>query len=268
MSNSYEQGSTAEDHEQSASVTRLQGGSHKSTQFDDARRQETRAKRTKMGDTSPFIASYEGSSMSGSDSGLDRLVARSPKPTTVNDQDQDQRAENSTGRGNNDDATFEKQEPSFVIDVDPTPVNFAEIATKSRKRVFSIGDHREANKTKKSKTRHNDDEQPSSPANPEIEFEDISQEVDARLKEKEEKRKRKERKRKKIADVESNVTGRDADTIAEGPARLKKKKKVKNSDDAPLEASEAKKRSSAESDEGQGERRKKRHKKTGENNNS
>lgn len=218
-----------------------------------------------MGDTSPFIAPYEGNFMSGSDSGSDRPMARSPKPTRVNGQDQDQGAENSTERGNNSDAIFEKHDPSFVIDVDPTPVNLAEIATKPPKRGSSIGDNRQAKKTKKSKIRHNDDEQPFSVANPEVEFEDISQEVDARLKEKEEKRKRKERKRKKSTDFESNVTGLDANTIAEGPARLKKKKKVRHRDDASMDASEVRKRSSAESDEGQGERRKKRHKKTGGN---
>lgn len=261
LSNSHEQGSAADEHEQPASPAITRGADHKRTRFDDDPRQEISAKRMKLGDTSPDIASVEGSSIRGSDSGLDGPVAISPKPTTPDDEEQGQGVGSSTTRGANDDATFEQQDRSSIFDVNSTLVNPTGIAIKPRKRGSSIDHNHEGRKTKKSKTRHTDDEQPSSPAKPKVEFEDISQEVDARLREKEEKRKRKEKKRKKIADLDSNVTAPDANTTAEGPARLKKKKKVRHNDDSTKEAYEIKKKSGAESDEGQGERRKKRHKK-------
>ena len=259
LSNSHEQGSAAEEHEQPASSAIIQGADHKRTQFDDDPRQETRAKRMKLGDTSPDIAAVEGNSTRGSDSGLDGPVAISPKSTTPDGEEQVQGAGSSTTRGANGDATLEQQNRSSIFNINSSPVNPAGIAIKPRKRDSSIDHNHEGRKTKKSKTRHIDDEQPSSPAKPKVEFEDISQEVDARLREKEEKRKRKEKKRKKIVDVEPNVTAPDANTTAEGPVRLKKKKKVRHNDDAVIEASEVKKKAGAESDEGQGERRKKKH---------
>lgn len=269
FTNSFEQGSAAEEHEQSASPTINQGADSKPTPFDDAPRQETTgSKRRKLEETSPYIAPSKGNSMKGSDSGLDGPEAISSKPTTINDQGESQRAESRAARGADDDATLEKQDTSFVIDVNSTPVKLAGIAIKPRKRRSSIGNNHERKKTKKPKTRHIDDEQFSSPAKPKVEFEDISQEVDARLREREEKRRRKEKKRKKIIDVDSNFIALDANPTAEGPVRLKKKKKMRHNDDAVMETPDVKKRSSAERDEGQGERRKKRHKKVMETNDS
>lgn len=259
--NSYEHENAAEEHEQPASAFRMQGIDTKPTQFDDAFSRETSAKRTKLGAVGPSINTYQSSFMSGTDSGSNGLMANSSKPRTGNGQDESQKAESSTTKSVNGDATLEKQETVFFNDVNPTPMNLERATIKSLKRGSSPDDNNEGKKPKKTKTRHIDDEESSPLAEAEVEFEDISQEVDARLKEKEEKRKRKKEKKRKSTDIISDGAAPDAINIAEGAPRSKKKKKLRHNHDALVEASKVKKRSGAGSDEGQGERRKKKHKK-------
>ena len=260
-----ENGNAAKKHERPASATSIQGVDSKPTKFDDAFSQGTKSKRPKLGDAGSPSAVYESSPMNATDSGSDRLVANSPKPRTVNGQDEGQTVESNRARSANVDSTAQKQEPLFFVDVNPTPVNLAGIAIKSPKRGPSLGDNDEGKKAKKTKTYHNNDEEQFPLEKPEVEFEDISQEVDARLKEKEEKRKRrKEKKRKKSANFASDVGAPDAITTAEEPARPKKKKRLRQNHDALVETTEVKKTSNAESDEGQSERRKKKRKKNKE----
>lgn len=257
----YERENAAGEYEKSASASRTQGVDPKSTQSDDALRQEARVKRPKLGDASLRTPVYESSSMNGTDSGSDGLVANSPRPRTVNVRDEGDIAKSDEAVSANGDATLGKKARPFVLEANSSPSNLAGL-TKSPKRNSSPRDNKEGKKTKKAKTHHFDGEKSSPLEKIEVEFEDISQEVDARLKEKEEKRKRKkDKKRKKSADIASDVAAPDESTIFEGPERSKKKKKLKQNDDAPAEATEVKKRAGAETDEGQGERRKKKRKK-------
>lgn len=266
---SYQQGKAPEEYEKSTSATRTQGVDSQPTQFDDALGQETRIKRTKLGDASVRIAAYKSGPMNRAESGLDRLVANSPEPRTINGQDEGPKEESSTVRSANGDVTYEKQEPLFVIDVNPTPVSLTGIAIKSPKRGSSPGEIDEGQEVKKAKTHHIDGEGPS-PEIFEVEYEDISQEVDARLKEKEEKRKRKkDKKRLRGEDITSDIAAPDATTTAEEPGRPKrKKKKLRQNHDMYVEATRTKKRSGAEGDESQGGRKNKRHKKRKEGKNS
>ena len=125
--------------------------------------------------------------------------------------------------------------------------------------------HEQGTKPKKAKKKHHGNL-------PErIEFEDISRDVDARMKEKEAKRKRKEEKKNKrdsedlsAAQAESSggVTAADNDMEVETP--VKQKKKSTKSDDGALDRSLSKKRHGAEDDGGQGEGKKKRRRKSKE----
>lgn len=259
LSVDYEQGNAAEECDQSASETRNQDADIKPAESDDALGQERRAKRTKFGHVRASIAAHK----SGTGSGLNGPVANSSEPRAVNGLAEGPKAEGGMATSANGDEAFDKGKPLFVIDVNPTPVNLAGITIQSPKRGPSLGDNDEGKQTKKAKTYQIDDNvEPSPPEKAEVEFEDISQEVDARLKEKEEKRKRKKgKKRKKGADVTSDVTAPDITTTAEEPGRPKKKNKFRQNYDAPVEATETKKRSGAESDEGQVERKRKRRKK-------
>lgn len=136
-----------------------------------------------------------------------------------------------------DDAPSGGDNPCFVIDTKPTPVNFDghELVDSSSKRATETQDEVTAGKkAKKSKRKHSGD-LPGVRA----ETEDITEEVDTRLKEKEEKRKRKEeRKRKReskeadpkteaIAVEETSKPTAEEPTV-ESEVPKKKKKKVKH----------------------------------------
>ncbi|KAI9846059.1 MAG: hypothetical protein M1830_007472, partial [Pleopsidium flavum] len=85
--------------------------------------------------------------------------------------------------------------PYFVIDTNPTPVQLPGMPNGHAKRASTKpapSEPTEETKSKRIKTKHTDSGEETK-----VEIEDISEEVDARLKEKEEKRKRKEEKKKK-----------------------------------------------------------------------
>lgn len=252
----------------SAAVARDQVIDTKPTQFDNEHSQGRRSKRTKLAGKRAAIAAYEGGSGSETGLGLDRLAPNVLKRRAVNAVAKAVKVDSGTAKSETRDTTTEKEKPLFVIDVNPTPVDLAGIAITSPKRGASLGDNDAEKKIKKAKTHHDDDDDNGTfpPAEVEVEFEDISQEVDARLKAKEEKRKRKkEKKRKKEADVATEVALRDAIAKMEESVRPKtKKQKLRQNHDAAVEATDAKKRNGTESDEGQGERRKKRRKKNKE----
>ena len=104
-------------------------------------------------------------------------------------------------------------QPSFYIDYNPTPINLPFKEKNDSKRATSVAEPVEESQPKKAKKAH-DGELPAAPAQGKIETEDISAEVDARMKEKEEKRLRKEEKKRKkeaAAPVETIAT-EDPDT--------------------------------------------------------
>lgn len=160
-------------------------------------------------------------------------------------------AEETTSNGDN---------PSFVIDVNPTPVNLARQTTKSPKRSASPPAPLEQKKAKKAKKKHKGD-LPQATDYQGVEFEDISQEVDARMKEKEAKRKRKEEKKRKRESADSPTAPADSSADAE-VERPKKRKSKKSEDNALSDGSISKKRHGGEDDEEQGEVKKKKRKKS------
>lgn len=110
-----------------------------------------------------------------------------------------------------DEVTGAAAQPSFYIDTKPTPVKLPFSEKNDSKRATSVPEPVEENKSKKHKKTH-DGELPAAPAQRTIETEDISAEVDARMKEKEEKRLRKEeKKRKKGAAAAAAENGRTED---------------------------------------------------------
>jgi hypothetical protein len=260
----HEYGKAAEKYGNKAAAAREQGIDIKPVYLDYEIGQGRGVKRATLAGVRAAIAARDSGSGSGAGFGSDGPVANSSKPRAVNGQAEDSNPERSAASSAMDDATLGKSKPLFVIDVNPTPVNLPGMNNESPKRGVPRTDNGEGRRVKKAKMNHTDEkDKPPSLKEEKVEFEDISQEVEARLKAKEEKRKRKEKKRKKHADIISETVAPDAVEEPERP----KKKKVKKNHDAPEETTEAKKRNGLESDEGQGERKKKR-KKNKEANNS
>lgn len=148
-------------------------------------------------------------------------------------------------------------EQMFFMDSNPTPVNLPGAANSSAKR-RALPEPVEANTSKKQKKNHdgratqsnNPAEDPAEPVR--VEFEDISGEVDARLKEKEEKRKRKKekeaKKRKRESERLSIITA-EAPPATDSPKP--KNKKMKKSDESnEASASPLKKRSATDDEQG------------------
>ena len=125
--------------------------------------------------------------------------------------------------------------PYFVVDVNPTPVNLPIIINPSTKRDSQTRSPLEPieKKSKKIKTKH-DKAHAKETTEKKIEFEDISEEVDARLKKKEEKRRQKgEKKRKRASDA---AAGADAKVVENSVILDRPKKKKKRSEMVEREA--------------------------------
>ena len=157
--------------------------------------------------------------------------------------------------------------PYFVIDTNPTPVNIPVNPNRSIKRSMESQspDETAAKKSKKSKTHHGGDPVGLG-TEKHVEFEDISGEVDARLKEKEEKRKRKEeRKRKRQSESSIIDTEPVVEVIEAEKPKRKKTKKLAEGLENKLTSDEAiMKKRPGSNDEGQadkGKKKKKRQKK-------
>ena len=116
------------------------------------------------------------------------------------------------------------ENPYFVIDTKPTPVNIEGISHGQHKRASAEPIESEPageKKSKKHKTKHRESEEA-----PKVQLEDITEEVDARLKEKEEKRKRKEeKKRKRESDDSAAVVVEASNGMGESGKHKKKKAK-------------------------------------------
>ena len=167
----------------------------------------------------------------------------------------------------------EGQNPYFVIDTKPTPVNLPGISSQPIKRSASPPPSVGSTKHKKVK-KHHDGELPKGRETEKVEFEDISGEVDARMKEREAKRKRKEeKKRKRESEDEPTAATETAGTGTAAPAadaevEKPKKKAKKSNDEALADGSVSKRRKgeeNEESEDGEGKKRKKRKKDKGTN---
>lgn len=182
-----------------------------------------------------------------------------PKPANPSDFHLKNQA---AGKNTTEEPVTNGENLGFVIDVNPTSVNPTGLTTRSPKRSASLSEPIEQKKAKKAKKKH-DGNLPQVTDSQGVEFEDISQEVDARLKEKEEKRKRKETKKRKrvLADSATAPAKSSAAAEAEVP---KKKKKKKTDDNVLIDRSMVKKRHGADDDESLGEVKKKKRKKSKE----
>lgn len=213
-------------------------------------------KRTTLAGMKAAQAAKEGGTGSGAGSGTNTHFARGTsggfafygQATEVKGEDED-------GNGEN---------PYFVIDSNPTPVNLPGISHKPTKRPtedLSLAESLEQKKTKKVKTKHTG-ELPGSAATNNVETEDISEEVDARLREKEERRQRKEeKKRKRLSDgsIGPVAEAPTTEAVAEKPKK-KKAKKVEEEEEASVGATKKRHSSdneAAEDGEGQKKKRKK-----------
>jgi len=149
--------------------------------------------------------------------------------------------------------------PYFVIDTNPTPVNVEGLSHGQHKRA-SAEPMEEKTKSKKLKTKHAESDEGTN-----VELEDITEEVDARLREKEEKRKRKEEKKRKRESEGSGVGVAEASNGV-GPSDKPKKKKTKSGEAhgdvaGEEEIDKKKRRRKSEGEDGavdEGEKKKKR----------
>ena len=157
-------------------------------------------KRTKLADIEA-TKGLQGNSVTGSGSGADAPSATNG--TKLESEKSDAK----------DEEMGDAAQPSFYIDYNPTPINLPFNEKNDSKRATSVPEPVEESQPKKAKKAHNG-ELPAAPAQGKIETEDITAEVDARMKEKEEKRLRKEEKKRKkeaAATVETVAT-EEADT--------------------------------------------------------
>lgn len=197
---------------------------------------------------------------SGSDSPVDPTP---PKLAATNGAPASAKVEDEAPEGDN---------PYFVIDTKPTPVNLAGPSHQTTKHSASPPPEPLEGKKHKNQKKKHEGELPKGEEADKVEFEDISEEVDARMKEKEEKRKRKEeKKRKRESASEPASTAQvleSADAVLE-VEKPKKKKTKHTSDEAGADRTVSSKKRSAdvdgESDDGEGKKKKrKKGKKTSE----
>lgn len=215
-------------------------------------------KRKKLADMRAAKGS-QGGIGSGSGSGAD-----TPSPV-VNGHSQDVKTTGTKpAEAKSIEEDAESAQPAFFVDTNPTPVNLAFATSQPPKRASPDPEPAEEVKTKKTKRKHNG-ETPAAPAPGQLETEDITAEVDKRMKEKEERRQRKEeekkeKKRKRGTEDSSALAAETSMPAAE--AEKPKKKKSKKSHDTK-EAEEASKKRPAEDEEGlvDGEDKKKKRKK-------
>ena len=139
------------------------------------------------------------------------------------------------------------ENPFFVIDTNPTPVNIEELSHGQHKRASA--EPTDGKKSKKLKAKHTESDEATT-----VQLEDITEEVDARLKEKEEKRKRKEEKKRKRESEGSTGGAVDASNGVEESGKHPKKKakteEVKDGVDGEGNVDKKKKRHKSEGEDG------------------
>ncbi|KAI9671504.1 MAG: hypothetical protein M1817_003555 [Caeruleum heppii] len=175
-----------------------------------------------------MLSQEKGSAGDGGQAGRDghsvQHTAPSKDDSTAAPKDHDEAAINAP----------EADNPYFVIDTNPTPVNL-DTEVKSNKRSSddrSPPDGKTEKPAKKAKTSKAGKKQETEAKaddkqeQPDVQFEDISAEVEARLKEKEEKRKRKEEKKRRRESKDSGTAGKVED---ENEVQAPSKKKTRAS---------------------------------------
>jgi len=173
---------------------------------------------------------------SGSDAGPSGTTSTGPQPSGQSEaaKSEDEKADDSN--------------PYFVVDTKPTPVNLPGLSHQPAKRASEVDSPAEPafKSSKKVKTKH--DEEISNPHEKRVEFEDITGEVDARMKGKEEKRKREEKQKRKRESEESV----EAHAVANND-KPKKKKSKKVDGESGVNGSASKKRHGSSDVEAAGE---------------
>ena len=173
---------------------------------------------------------------------------------------------------NANDPIQEGENPFFINDTKPSPIRFPIVLSQPVKRSLSPSVSLDSKTQKKAKRSH-DREYPNRKKTLIVEFEDISGEVDARLKEKEEKRKRKEEKKRKresegdqAEDAEIAGTNAEASAIDVGERKPKRKKARGPTDEELVDRTLPKKRpgeASGGNGHGEGKQKRKRKKDNG-----
>ena len=227
----HEYGKAAEEFGRVAADARAKGVEIKHPEVEYEIGQAKGIKRRTLAAMRRASAAKGQASGSGSGSGSEGPTTQVPnEKATSQEKAKDEKAKTSTSEGDN---------PFFIIDTKPTPVNLPGITNQPMKRSASPSGSPETKKQKKSK-QHHEGELPTSEGAVKVEFEDISREVDARIKEKEEKRKLKEeRKRKRESEGEQTEAAKAHATSSDTPAaavevETPKKKKAKKSNEEEL----------------------------------
>ena len=257
----HEYGKAAEEYGRAASAARAQGIEIKPKDFDYKIGQARGNKRKALESIEAAKPARESGSGPGSGSGSgsrsDRPATKDEGPHPKNDKIQ-QDAQDKPGKERD-----ESQEPAFFIDVNPTPVDLPTMKAKLPKRNASSQDSVEEKKHKKTKNEHVGDLPGTADSNG-VEFEDISQEVDARLKEKEEKGKRQGEKKKRKRDPGETAAAEFEAAAEPGKPKNKKSKKAGNPDVPNVTDVSPKKRPGADDSQEQGDGKKKKWKKNKE----
>lgn len=261
----HEYGKAAEEYGKAAAEARAKGIDMKHPDAEYVVGQGKGVKRKKLAEireTQPAKGKSNGSG-SGTGSGSEAPTKQEVKePTTTNGQASTQNIQEATPAGGN---------PYFIIDTKPTPVNIPGLSHQPIKRSASPPEGAEAKMHKKAKKKH-EGEMPKGEETQEVQTEDISERVEARMKEKEEKRKMKDEKKRKrepedkpAAAVEDSQSTAEASTTAAAEAESpKEKKKAKKAEEEPLpDRTASTKRPSeddGEAEDGEGKKKKKRKK--------
>ena len=260
----HEYGKAAEEFGRVAAEARAKGVEIKHPEVEYEIGQAKGIKRRTLAAMRGASATKGQASGSGSGSGSEGPNTQVPKEkATSPEKAEDEKTKATTPEGDN---------PFFIIDTKPTPVNLPGVTNQPVKRSASPSGSPETKKQKKAK-KHHEGELPTSEGAVKVEFEDISGEVDARMKEREEKRKEKvEKKRKRDSEGDQSKAAEAHATSSDTPAAVvgvetPKKKKAKKSDEEELaDRTGANKRSGVEIEEaadGEGKKAKKRKKGNG-----
>ena len=261
----HEYGKAAEEYGKAAAEARAKGIELKHPEAEYVVGQAKGAKRKTLAEIQEAQVAKEGrtsgsGSGSGTGSGSEGSLEQKPKGDAItNGEASTEKVQEPIPEGDN---------PYFIIDTKPTPVNIPEMSSQAPKRSASPQEAVEVKKHKKSKKTH-DGEMPQEEDPQEVKTVDISEQVDARMKEKESKRKMKEeKKRKRASEGEHAATAEESQATAEPStvaveSERPKKKKIKKSEEEPLtDRTASKKRrrereGEGEEESGEGEKKKK-----------
>lgn len=260
----HEYGKAAEEYGKAAAEARAKGIDMKHPDAEYVIGQAKGVKKRTLTEIQEAQAAKGKSSGSGSGTGSGSdgpTKQESKEPFTTNGKASTEKIQEATPEGDN---------PYFVIDTNPTPVNLPGMSHQPIKRSASPPEGVEAKTHKKAKKKH-EGEMPKGEDTGEVKTEDISEQVDARMKEKEAKRKMKEEKKRKwepedkpAAAIDDSQSTAEASATAAAEEESPKKKKAKKTEEEPLpDQTASKKRPSeddAEAEDGEGKKKKKRKK--------